>query len=135
MRMMDYLIDSSAIILHMRRKPSPLHPVLQQLQASTCFICPIVVAEVQVGAVLAKDSAAQSARVAEILSQFPSIPIDDDIARIAAEIDAGLIRQNARITGNDLWIAAVAVSRKLTVITANVRHFGRVADLRLLPIS
>jgi tRNA(fMet)-specific endonuclease VapC len=35
------------------------------------------------------------------------------------------------ISANDLQIAAIALAHDLTLVTHNIREFGRIADLRL----
>jgi tRNA(fMet)-specific endonuclease VapC len=40
-------------------------------------------------------------------------------------------RRGQRLDGPDLRIAAIALSRDLTLVTGNVRHFERVPGLRI----
>jgi tRNA(fMet)-specific endonuclease VapC len=44
-------------------------------------------------------------------------------------IRARLESEGRRLDEPDLRIASIALSRRLTLVTGNVRHFARVADL------
>jgi tRNA(fMet)-specific endonuclease VapC len=57
------------------------------------------------------------------------IPFDDADARIAGEVRATLEAAGTPIGAYDLLIAGQALRRRLTLITADVREFARVAGL------
>jgi tRNA(fMet)-specific endonuclease VapC len=57
------------------------------------------------------------------------LPFDTDAAFAYGRLRVALERAGTPIGEGDLRIAAVAVSRELTVVTANVRHFSRVPGL------
>jgi len=72
------------------------------------------------------------ALVERILSAFDPVPIDEPVARVHAEIWAGLVGQGNVIAAHDLWIAATALTHGLGVATRNVADFVRVPGLRLV---
>lgn len=57
-------------------------------------------------------------------------PFDSDDGRIVGEIRAHLERAGKPIGPYDYLIAAQAIRRELTLITANVKEFSRVPGLR-----
>ncbi|MBI2912031.1 MAG: PIN domain-containing protein [Chloroflexi bacterium] len=59
------------------------------------------------------------------------LPFDEAAARTYASVRAGLERQGIPLAIPDLLIAAVALSRDLTLVTRNVAHFARVPGLRV----
>ena len=69
----------------------------------------------------------------EDLRRFEIIPFDEEIAEVAAEIDAKLVRSGTPIGYPDVVIAATALSRDLTLVTRNIRHFSLVQGLRVEP--
>ena len=69
----------------------------------------------------------------EDLRRFEIIPFDEEIAEVAAEIDAKLVRSGTPIGYPDVVIAATALSRDLTLVTRNVRHFSLIEGLRVEP--
>lgn len=66
-----------------------------------------------------------------ILVRMNVLPIDAAVAETYAEIRAALERAGTPIGANDLWIAAHACAKGMTLVTANVREFRRVPDLKL----
>ena len=58
------------------------------------------------------------------------IPFDEEDAAAAGDIRAGLERIGKPIGPYDCLIAAQALRRDLTLVTANVREFSRVEGLR-----
>jgi len=71
----------------------------------------------------------RSAWVESVLDQFPVLPIDVPTARAHAELWAGLAAAGTPVGAHDLWIAATAISRGLTLATTNRREFARVPGL------
>jgi predicted nucleic acid-binding protein len=59
------------------------------------------------------------------------IPFDGMAAEAYGPLRAELERTGKRLDGSDLRIASIALSRDLTLVTGNVRHFERVPGLRI----
>ena len=66
-----------------------------------------------------------------ILQALPVLPIDNPIDQIYAEIRTFLEKAGTPIGPNDLLIAAHALTLDLTLVTANVREFERVPNLKV----
>jgi tRNA(fMet)-specific endonuclease VapC len=66
-----------------------------------------------------------------ILSALDVLPLEPAADRHYGEIRLRLARQGTPIGPNDLLIAAHARALNLAVVTANVRKFLRVPDLRV----
>jgi tRNA(fMet)-specific endonuclease VapC len=62
-------------------------------------------------------------------------PLSDQAARRAAEVDRELTRRGRGIGERDTLVAGVALATGLPVLTANVKHFRRVAGLRVVKAS
>ena len=68
-----------------------------------------------------------------LLSRFDVLPISRPVATTAATIIATLRRAGRPIDDlHDVYIAATARTRDLPVLTANVDHFDRIDDLRVV---
>jgi tRNA(fMet)-specific endonuclease VapC len=74
----------------------------------------------------------RQAVVEQILAAFEPIPITEPVARIHAEIWAGLARGGSVIGSHDLWIGATALTYGLGVATRNARDFERLPGLRVV---
>jgi tRNA(fMet)-specific endonuclease VapC len=75
-------------------------------------------------------------RLAEIVREFVASsvrvwPFDRRAAERYGALRALLELQGRRLGEPDLRIASIALARDLTLVTANVRHFHRVPDLRV----
>ncbi len=63
--------------------------------------------------------------------RFEILEFDQEDARCAGEIRAGLAKSGAGIGPYDVLIAGQALARGLTLLTHNVREFGRVEGLKV----
>ena len=71
-------------------------------------------------------------RMQELLSSLHSVlAFDERAAVVYGGLRAELERTGLRLDDPDLRIASVALSRDLTLVTGNVRHFERVPGLRV----
>jgi predicted nucleic acid-binding protein len=79
----------------------------------------VTLAELQAG-VLAADNhetRAQRLTTLETLSDMEVLPVDEEAARTWARLRVHLAEAGRRVRINDLWIAAVAASRGLPLVT------------------
>ena len=66
-----------------------------------------------------------------ILAAIPILPLDAAAARVHGRLRAELRRVGRTAPYADSLIAAVALSRGLTLVTANVRDFAGIPDLQV----
>jgi Predicted nucleic acid-binding protein, contains PIN domain len=66
----------------------------------------------------------------EFLSEYPLLPIDENISAIYGQLKANLVKQGINIPENDLWIAATAKSNDLYLVTYDT-HFTNIDGLKL----
>ena len=74
-------------------------------------------------------SSVQADRLSALVASIPVVAMTAEVGSVYGRIRADLERRGLVIGGNDLWIAAHALSLGLTLVTANVREFARVAGL------
>ncbi len=79
----------------------------------------ITLAELNAGILAAGSADARARRLAtlDVVSDMEALPVDEDAARVWARLRVHLAETGRRMGINDLWIAAIAVSRGLPVIT------------------
>jgi tRNA(fMet)-specific endonuclease VapC len=71
------------------------------------------------------------AKIEQLRLLIPVQSLDPDVARHYGRLRAELEKKGAPIGAYDLLIAAHALSLGLTLVTNNVREFGRVEGLHL----
>lgn len=79
----------------------------------------VTLAELHTGVLAAAETETRARRLAtlETLSDIEVMPIDAEAARVWGRMRIHLAETGGRVRINDLWIAAVAVSQGLPVVT------------------
>jgi hypothetical protein len=79
----------------------------------------ITFAELTVGVLAASTSDTRAQRLAtlESIADMELLPVDEEAARTWARLRIHLAETGRRVRINDLWIAAIAASRALPVVT------------------
>jgi tRNA(fMet)-specific endonuclease VapC len=129
---MDYLLDTNVCIdVIKNRVPLVRKRLAQALQAGAHFYVPSIVAfELWYGASKSAQPDANARLVAAFLAGTSgSLTFDEEDAKSAGRVRAKLEKAGTPIGAYDILIAAQAVRRNITVLTANVREFSRVSDL------
>lgn len=76
--------------------------------------------------------ATRGAFVERLLERFQAVEITQAIARVHADLSAGLAGRGQMIGAHDLWIAASALSLGYGLASANVNEFRKIPGLRLV---
>ena len=126
---MTYLLDTNTCIAYLGGKSARLTAKLNELLPQDVSICAVVKAELLFGAAKSQRADENMSRVTRFMEPLRSYPFDDSAAQLYAKVRYHLERAGTPIGPNDLIIAAIALSQKCTVVTANVREFSRVPDL------
>ena len=61
--------------------------------------------------------------------------MDYNTAKVAAEIDANLLKKGTPVNIADVIIAATAIQYHLTVITRNTTDFEKIVDISVLKVE
>jgi tRNA(fMet)-specific endonuclease VapC len=136
---MGVLIDSSVLIAHERGAldiGEGLSRRIEGREDEPFYLSVVAASELLHGVHRAGDAgrrARRSAFVEAVLDRFPLLGIDLPTARMHAELWAGLAASGTPVGAHDLWIAATAVARDLTLVTADLRDFARVPGLAVEP--
>lgn len=118
----DFLIDLSGDRSQLRK--SVAFEFLEQHQDQPCYISRISWSEFAEGAT-SKEA------VTAVLSGFVCLEISENTAWLASRIARQLKRTGLHIGDNDVWQAAIALEYGLPLVTGNLRHFQRVAGLKV----
>jgi len=99
------------------------------VQVSDVCMSVVTKAELLYGVEASPRRAQDAAAIAAFLPYVEVPELDEDVAPHHAEIRADLKKRGALIGANDLFIAAHARARGLTLVTNNTAEFERVSDL------
>jgi len=69
--------------------------------------------------------------VEKIIENFPIYPFDLSVARIYARVWANLAKKGINIGAHDLIIAATAISLGFSVITSDMRDYGKITGVKV----
>ncbi|HEX8555671.1 MAG TPA: type II toxin-antitoxin system VapC family toxin [Sphingomonas sp.] len=99
-----------------------------EMEGDRALTSVIVAGELRYG-VERRGGADLRARVEGALNRIPVMPLGDEVSMYYARVRADLERRGLPIGGNDLLIAAHALSLGATLVTDNLREFTRVEGL------
>lgn len=128
---MRYLLDTDICIHVARHRPRQVLERLRSLEYGEVNISVITEFELTYGALKSADPQGKLAQVELVTRLAPPLPLDSSAVAAAARIRLELERKGLRIGAYDTLIAAQALSLGLTLVTNNVREFGRVEELRV----
>ena len=125
-----YCFDTDILSAVLRRHP-PLRLIrrLARTPPSQQFTTSITYGEMIYGAAK-RDSVTLADRIRALLQHAVTIiPFDDAAAARYGQLRAALEADGMPLAEPDLRIAAIALTRSLTLVTANTRHFDRITGL------
>jgi hypothetical protein len=135
---MGFLIDTSLWIAIERGTLSAadIHAITKQ---APVFLSPVNLAEMRFGIELMTDAKQKQRAMATYrrMRRKPLLRITADTAEVFG-ILAGRLTQSGRghhFRIQDLWLAAQAVQRKFTLLTANAKDFQDVPNLKVLVVN
>ena len=128
---MIFMLDTDICIYIIKRKPINVLKRLESLQPGQLAMSAITFAELMNGAKKSQHVKANLARLKALGELIEIRPFDKQAAVCYGDIRSGLEKRGKMIGGNDLLIAAHALSLGWTLVTNNVREFGRVKGLKV----
>jgi tRNA(fMet)-specific endonuclease VapC len=128
---MRYLLDSSILIFVIKDPESIASLRLRKLDVADISISSVVEGGLYHGAKKYGNPSKRAAILDELLAPYSSLSYDSACVPHYPRIRDHLERQGRIIGGNDLMIAAIALTHDLTVVTNNCDEFGRVPGLKV----
>ncbi len=128
---MIFMLDTDICIYIIKRKPINVLKRLESLQPGQLAMSAITFAELMNGAKKSQHVEANLARLKALGELIEIRPFDKQAAVCYGDIRSGLEKRGEMIGGNDLLIAAHALSLGWTLVTNNEREFGRVKGLKV----
>ena len=125
--MASFTIDSNILIYHLKDDAAVQHALEEWLLGENkLFISAITRIEILAAPIMREG---EEEKINLLLSQFIMIPVDAQIADIAARV-----RRMHRLELGDSIIAATALLLNSPIVTRNVRDFKKVLNLEIFPL-
>lgn len=108
------VLDTSVFIANETGRPLDESAVPEEVATTV-----ITLGELNAGVLAAGSADVRARRLATLdaVADMVALPVDEDAARVWARLRVHLAEAGRRMGVNDLWIAAIAVSRGLPVVT------------------
>ncbi len=126
-----YLLDTNIISYWMRGDNRVIDRIKKQ-SPSNLALSTVTLAEILYG--IEKSPMKKKERrlkIKQISSLLGLYPFDEAAAGEYAVIRTQLEREGMVISERDTQIASIAIANKLTVVTHNVKEFGRIGELKV----
>ncbi|HPB82575.1 MAG TPA: type II toxin-antitoxin system VapC family toxin [Spirochaetota bacterium] len=126
-----YLLDTNICIYIIKKKPVDVLKTVKTKSKKDVYVSSITIAELEYG--VAKSQFPEKNKIAliEFLSIFNILPFDDTDAAEFGIIKTDLEKKGKIIGPMDLLIAGQAKSKKLILVTNNIKEFERVKGLKI----
>ena len=96
-----------------------------------CTLPSMVLGELYYGAFKSTIREEELRRVDRFADIFPEIKPSRHAMRRFGELKASLEQEGTRLADADLIIASIALEEGLTLVTGNIRHYGRIDGLEM----
>jgi len=126
-----YMLDTDICIYIIKRKPGSVVNRLEKLKPGELAMSAITFAELVNGAKKSKYVEANMERLNDLGELIDVRPFDKQAALFYGSVRSSLEKRGEVIGGNDLLIAAHALSLNWTLVTNNEKEFRRVEGLRV----
>lgn len=128
---MIFMLDTDICIYIIKRKPAGVLKRLESLQPGQLAMSAITFAELMNGAKKSRHVEANLEKLNALGELIDIRPFDKQAAVSYGDVRSRLEEKGETIGGNDLLIAAHALSLNWTLVTSNDREFSRVEGLKM----
>lgn len=127
---MKFLLDTDTCVYWLRGH-LPVRERLAEIDPKAIAISVITLAELRYGAACSTQTAHNHRTIDDFIDTTTVLGLTPEAVALFGDIKADLRKRGLLIEDMDLLIAATARAYDLTLVTNNVSHFERIADLRL----
>lgn len=124
------MLDTDTCIYLKNRRPPSIAERFSVLHWGDVVMSMITYGELLSGARKSREFTAALENIKRLGERLPVQPMSTEVAETYGVIRSTLELQGNIIGGNDLWIAAHAITLDLTLVTNNVDEFKRVDGLK-----
>ena len=124
----NYLLDSNIVVAIFRPEPEV---VTKAGNAKAVYLPVIVIGELYFGALKSQKITQNITRLEKFMDKTHILDCNKETAREFGKIKHLLIKAGTPIPENDIWIAAIAMQHKLTLVSRD-KHFKNVDGLEII---
>ncbi|OAJ33736.1 type II toxin-antitoxin system tRNA(fMet)-specific endonuclease VapC [Piscirickettsia salmonis] len=130
---MLYMLDTNICIYLTKQKPRSYYERLMEVEKSRHIlaISSIVLSELQFGVARSQHQRRNQEAINTLVNKLEVLPYEEKAAKYYGDLRANLQRKGTVIGGNDMIIAAHALSEKAVLVTHNTKEFQRIEHLEL----
>ena len=125
----EFMLNTDSVSFALRGQGRVASQILERRPSEIC-ISALTLAELRYGAAR-RNSKRLHALIDAFMSNISVMPFDETCAAHFGVVASGLAQRGSPIGEFDALIAAHALALELTLVTNNVKHFTRVAGLRV----
>jgi len=126
-----YLLDTDTCIYLIKKKPINVFEKIQTMEVDSIAISSITLAELEYGVEKSSNPVKNKMALTRFLAPVSILPFDETAARMYGIIRTDLESRGRPIGPPDMLIASQALSRKIVLVTNNVREFKRIKGLSM----
>jgi hypothetical protein len=127
------ILDTSVFIAGETKRPLKTTLIPEEVATTV-----ITLAELNAGVLAARTAEIRAGRLRTLdaVADMTALPVDEEAARLWALLRVRLAETGRRVRINDLWIAAIAASKHLPVVTQDedFEALDGVADLSIIRV-
>lgn len=128
---MMYLLDTNICIYLINRRPAYVVERIKRLKPNQVKLSAVSMGELEYGASKSNFREKNRNALIDFASGFEIIAFTDMDAEVYGVVRSDLEKRGIVIGPYDMQIAAQAISRRLVLVTNNVREFSRVKNLKI----
>lgn len=128
---LKYMLDTNICIYISKKKPEQVLTRFEQASSGEIGMSIITYSELLYGAYKSQLHEQAILKLKALTQFIPVLPLPNTIADHYAKIRSLLEKKGQPIGGNDLLIAAHALSLNVILVTNNEKEFKRIAELRV----
>lgn len=125
-----HMLDTNICSYLMRKNPASVVERMEALGPDRLVVSVITAMELYEGVELSSRPAEYRKRVNAVLEYIRPLPLPMEAAQMGAKIRASLRKAGKSIGDTDSLIAAHAMHEGLTLVSNNLREFGRIEGLK-----
>lgn len=129
MKNKGYLLDTNICISMLKDKYGVRETILK-VNPKNCYVSEITLGELYYGASFSNNKEARLKDVAFVVDNFKIIPVSETLPMFG-DIKAHLRREGSLIDDFDILIGCTAILNNLVMVTDNVKHLGRLPNIKI----